>query len=278
MYDAYIIDDRQADRKHLRNLLVQYQIQNGVEARITGCTFADPLTPQTVTVMYLLDAADGRAQPVIAQVRAGQTQHHIVLTAPTFQQLIQAVTAETLPTGLLLKPVGAEELFRLLRAVEQPSVSQTQATYVWTVKARRYSIAQDAILYFESRSKKTFLVTAAQEYELSASLDALEAQLGSRFVRTHRSYLVNQRHILSYDAGTMTVTLDDESVVYPFPRGKSKTEGGFGMVTGYRFTEDEFVFLAYFYQCMTVPAWFLCEPEQIDPERRCGRWSARGCC
>ena len=116
MYDAYIIDDRQADRKHLRNLLVQYQIQNGVEARITGCTFADPLTPQTVTVMYFLDAAGGRVQPVIAQVRAGQTQHHIVLTAPSFQQLIQAVTAETLPTGLLLKPVGAEELFRLLRS------------------------------------------------------------------------------------------------------------------------------------------------------------------
>lgn len=39
------------------------------------------------------------------------------------------------------------------------------------------------------------------------------------------------------------------------------------MVTGYRFTEDEFVFLAYFYQCMTVPAWFLCEPEQIAPEK-----------
>ena len=129
MYDTYIIDDKQADRKHLRDLLVQYQIQNGVEARITGCTFADQL--------YFLDAAGGRVQPVIAQVRAGQTQHHIVLTAPSFQQLIQAVTAETLPTGLLLKPVGAEELFRLLRAVEQPSAVQTQATYVWTVKARR---------------------------------------------------------------------------------------------------------------------------------------------
>lgn len=170
MYDTYIIDDKQADRKHLRDLLVQYQIQNGVEARITGCTFADQLTPQTVTVMYFLDAAGGRVQPVIAQVRAGQTQ----------------------------------------------------ATYVWTVKARRYSIAQDAILYFESRSKKTFLVTAAQEYELSASLDALEEQLGSRFVRTHRSYLVNQRHILSYDAGTMTVTLDDESVVYLSRTGKAR--------------------------------------------------------
>ena len=87
MYDTYIIDDKQADRKHLRDLLVQYQIQNGVEARITGCTFADQLTPQTVTVMYFLDAAGGRVQPVIAQVRAGQTQHHIVLTAPTFSNV-----------------------------------------------------------------------------------------------------------------------------------------------------------------------------------------------
>ena len=34
------------------------------------------------------------------------------------------------------------------------------------------------------------------------------------------------------------------------------------MATSYRFTEDEFVFLAYFYQCMTVPAWFLCEPDE----------------
>lgn len=116
------------------------------------------------------------------------------------------------------------------------------------------------------------------ELELSASLDALEAQLGSRFVRTHRSYLVNQRHILSYDAGTMTVTLDDESVVYLSPRGKSKTEGGFGMATSYRFTEDEFVFLAYFYQCMTVPAWFLCEPEQIDPEKALRTLPARLLC
>ena len=52
--------------------------------------------------------------------------------------------------------------------------------------------------------------------------DALEEQLGSRFVRTHRSYLVNQRHILSYDAGTMTVTLDDESVVYLSRAGKAR--------------------------------------------------------
>ena len=52
------------------------------------------------------------------------------------------------------------------------------------------------------------------ELELSASLDALEAQL--------RSYLVNQRHILSYDAGTMTVTLDDESVVYLSRAGKAR--------------------------------------------------------
>ena len=62
------------------------------------------------------------------------------------------------------------------------------------------------------------------ELELSAQLDALEAQLGSRFVRTHRSYLVNQRHILAYDAGAMTLTLDDESVVYLSRAGKARVK------------------------------------------------------
>ena len=51
------------------------------------------------------------------------------------------------------------------------------------------------------------------------------------------------------------------------------------MVTGYRFTEDKLMFLAYFYQCTTVPAWFVCEPEQNRPGKGgCGRWNARGCC
>ena len=77
-------------------------------------------------------------------------------------------------------------------------------------------------MYFESRSKKTFLVTQAQEYELSATLDALEQELGERFVRTHRSFLVNQRHILSYDAGSMSVSLDDGSEVYLSRAGKAR--------------------------------------------------------
>ncbi len=76
----------------------------------------------------------------------------------------------------------------------------------------------------ESRNKKTFLATNAQEYEVPASLDALEAQLGARFIRTHRSYLVNQRHILAYDAGAMTLTLDDESVVYLSRAGKARVK------------------------------------------------------
>ena len=94
MYDAYIIDDRQADRKHLRNLLVQYQIQNGVEARITGCTFADPLTPQTVTVMYLLDAADGRAQPLAPAPQDAAGRRRLVKRRRVLLRVLIALVVE----------------------------------------------------------------------------------------------------------------------------------------------------------------------------------------
>ena len=225
MYDTYIYDEHPADRRHLRDLLVQYQIRSNVEADITACTFADKPAERALTAMYMTDAADSRCAALVTKLRAQKTRHHIVLTAPSFGQLVQAMTAQTLPTGLLLKPVGEAELFRLLQAVDKEAAdAQDGDSYSWSVKARRYSIALEQILYFESRNKKTFLATNAQEYEVPASLDALEAQLGARFIRTHRSYLVNQRHILSYDAGAMTLTLDDESVVYLSRAGKARVK------------------------------------------------------
>ena len=38
MYDTYIYDEHPADQRHLRDLLVQYQIRSNVEADITACT------------------------------------------------------------------------------------------------------------------------------------------------------------------------------------------------------------------------------------------------
>ena len=225
MYDTYIYDEHPADRRHLRDLLVEYQIRSNVEAGITACTFADEPAERALTAMYMTDAADSRSAALVAKLRAQKTRHHIVLTAPSLRQLVQAMTAQTLPTGLLLKPVEEAELFRLLQAVDKEAAdAQCGECYSWSVKARRYSIALEQILYFESHNKKTFLATNAQEYEVPASLDALEAQLGAHFIRTHRSYLVNQRHILAYDAGAMTLTLDDESVVYLSRTGKARVK------------------------------------------------------
>ena len=223
MYDTYIIDDRQADRKHLRNLLVQYQIQNGVEARITGCTFADQLTPQTVTVMYF---ARRCRWPCAVGHRAGARR------ADAAPYRFDRTKLPAAHSGCDRRNAADRAAFKAgrrggtvpaaARSGAAVRLLQTQATYVWTVKAGAIPSRRTRFYILKAAAKKTFLVTAAQEYELSASLDALEEQLGSRFVRTHRSYLVNQRHILSYDAGTMTVTLDDESVVYLSRAGKAK--------------------------------------------------------
>ena len=222
MYDTYVYDEHPQDFRHVRELLVQYQVQNNLEAAITSCSFSDEPQTRALTAMYMTDCEDSRARPLLAKLREQKTKHCIVLTAPDFAAIARAMTAQTLPAAMFLKPVAREALFTLLQELEQEQALTDEASYSWSVRARRYTIALEHILYFESRSKKTFLVTRAQEYELSATLDALEQELGERFVRTHRSFLVNQRHILSYDAGSMSVSLDDGSEVYLSRAGKAR--------------------------------------------------------
>ena len=79
------------------------------------------------------------------------------------------------------------------------------------------------VCYFEARADFCNAVCAEGTYLINESISSLERRLAPEgFIRVHRSYLVNQRHILSYDAGTMTVTLDDESVVYLSRTGKAR--------------------------------------------------------
>ena len=73
MYDTYIYDEHPADRRHLRDLLVQYQIRSNVEADITACTFADEPAERALTAMYMTDAADSRSAALVTKLGAVST-------------------------------------------------------------------------------------------------------------------------------------------------------------------------------------------------------------
>jgi DNA-binding LytR/AlgR family response regulator len=81
----------------------------------------------------------------------------------------------------------------------------------FTIQASSYSIAANQILFFEAANKKVRLRTKAQEFEFYDSLNSLEERLPPKFIRIHKSFIVNSERIINVDFVGMLVYFDDGS-------------------------------------------------------------------
>lgn len=225
MFDVYIIDNSTDERALLRRLLVRFQIERNIELQVADCTFGSETEFPLHTALFLVDADDTDAQKMVLSIRNANGENRILLLVQGLQQILRVMTPETLPSGFLLKPVQYESLseqLNLLEYAEMEHRDETNMVFCQTVKARTIRIPYKKILYFTSRNKKTYLVTATMEYETYKTLDVLEQELGVDFLRTHRGYLVNRAHIQEYDFGTMILILDDGTETYISRTGKER--------------------------------------------------------
>jgi two-component system LytT family response regulator len=83
------------------------------------------------------------------------------------------------------------------------------------VGTRQIILRADEVLWFGAEEKLVFAATAKDRHYVNFTLDQLERRLdGSRFVRVHRSAIVNLDHAAALRpgfAGTYTLTLRDEA-------------------------------------------------------------------
>lgn len=94
----------------------------------------------------------------------------------------------------LMKPVTAENLFPLLDlALER--IGHVSRYLVLEVDGEQRRIEEDSIFYLEAKGHTVLLDMAAGPIRVRSPLSALAHQLGADFVPTHRSFLVNLRHV-----------------------------------------------------------------------------------
>lgn len=211
MYDVFICDNSKPDRIQMRNLLARYQLERNEDGNVYECAYADfPVLPEYTSLYFMDTASKNDFNHAVDTVREKSHENMILLIFKDMQSLMDVMTPKVLPTGMLHKPVQYEDVQNILGMLSSQKTEESiEPIYTYTKKARTVSIPHKNILFFESRNKKTYLVTDSQEHELYVPLDTLEKELEESFVRTHRSYLVNRKRIREYDFGTMTVTLDD---------------------------------------------------------------------
>lgn len=106
----------------------------------------------------------------------------------------------------LMKPVSEEKLFAVMdRAVKNCVKTENYLLVTSDQTLKRISV--NSILYAETFAHYIVLATAEGEYQVRENTGVLAEKLGRDFVRPHRSYLVNLRHV--HSISKMEVLLDN---------------------------------------------------------------------
>ena len=112
----------------------------------------------------------------------------------------------------LLKPVEKEKFEEVLkRAMKEALKRKKEETELLLIKTRNrtFPLQKSSILYVESRGKKAEVHTVKESVGIYASLNGLEAELGTGFYRCHRGYLVNLAYVSEYYHDSILLTNGD---------------------------------------------------------------------
>lgn len=91
----------------------------------------------------------------------------------------------------LLKPISQERLKQCFAKIELSPQKKANDTIVIESNRATIKIPIHQIYYIESNLKKCIVCTTTQQYEVTNSLNYFESVLGDKFVKAHRSFLVN---------------------------------------------------------------------------------------
>ena len=121
-------------------------------------------------------------------------------------------------SALLLRPFEKELAYDTLKSfIKQFYVQQTLqddgSNYLLKKKGEDVAIPFDSILYLEARNKKVYLICDAKEYALYDTLETIKDTFPDYFIRCHRSFLVNRKHIENVKYAEGCIYLDNDEVI-----------------------------------------------------------------
>lgn len=117
--------------------------------------------------------------------------------------------------SLLLKPLTEEQVREVLSEALRTYIDRflcpnEKKVFVIEHKGGRALIDYGNIYFFESREKRVYLNTEAEEYGFYDTLDELQEKLEDGFIRCHRSFLINKSKIVNVFLSQNRIILKNE--------------------------------------------------------------------
>lgn len=175
--------------------------------------------------LYCLDLTIPGTLEAAKSFRAASSDAYIILVATASISPLTYMRPSVSAESLMIKPLSRAQVEEVLdEAIHSYSdrfLGTAESSFVLESQGSRELIDYSRIFYFESRDKKIYLNTSVSEYGFYDTLDQLENRLEQRFLRVHRSFLVNRSKIRKVRLSDNQMFLED-NVVIPVSRTYKK--------------------------------------------------------
>lgn len=196
--DIIIVDDERHGVAALKSLIQQYCL-NYIGKIHTASNIEDAtliLSNNTVHIAFLdIQLSKGSGFDIATKL---PPTYKIVFVTAFAEHAIKAIKYQAF--DYLLKPIDPKEL---LHCIEKCSANDIQPTQQFiTIKSKGITIPvlQDSILYLKAKGPYSEIyVNDGNVYTTSQTLKDIQEKLNLRFIRTHKSYLINSNFIEGYN-------------------------------------------------------------------------------
>lgn len=205
MIRVVLYSNKPEEIRCIRRLLTAYSVRNSwADCRVdTGSDMENLEIGQETVDIMIADASDPRAVECLkAHKRAYPPLLVFPIAGPEVPPTVY-VCPEIMPCGLFWRPVSEQSaqpvIEQMMAQIHDRTVPQSQNNFRIAGKQKVQDVPFQSILFFEAREKKLALRMRDQEVVFGGTLSQLEEQLPPEFIRCHKSFIVNKRHILSVD-------------------------------------------------------------------------------
>ncbi len=218
-----ICDDEEPQRLLLKKYLEEWARQNRVILEtgqfVSGESFLFAWEDDRNYDLLILDIELGKLSGMELAAAIRKTDEEIPILFVTGYDKYMPQGFEVAALHYLLKPVDPEKLYEVLDRLRAKRKREDKLFF--QTERGPVSLPPSKIWYIEARAHQCVLYTEEEEYILRVSISETARQLdGHReFVRCHRSYLVNLRHVCAIVKPDLF--LDDKRRI-PVSRGAEK--------------------------------------------------------
>lgn len=218
-----ICDDLKIDRTSLALLLDEYLSSRQLPGMITQFQDAEALlhafVPGKFHLLFLDIYMPGLSGMELAkQIHARDSDCNILFSTTSKDYAIESYAVRA--AGYLVKPYSIDELGEALDWCFDQLKDRLQAIEIISNR-EKMAIPLQSILYLEVRGRSSILHTTSGVYATNVRLATLEESLGTGFLRSHRSYIINMHHIamplkdgfMLTDGSSVPISIDNVNTV-----------------------------------------------------------------